>query len=230
MTFTRVSDNKMLLSEATVRSLGPADSSVPIPGFLASQLDFSAVDGERIYGLGQHKTGILDYKAYGQPLDLTPRNTEILIPVAHSSLGYAFLFNHPGFGSVVFNATNSVWTATACKQIDFWVATTEDGPVHEVSPWAQLQTAYANATGHAPVYPEWTSGFWQCKNRYKNQTQLTDVVDGYISRQCVCPRLCIRFLGCNTLQDEVVPGTQSHSSLLITTHGIPDLWVTKRSL
>ena len=23
--------------------------------------------------------------------------------------------------------------------------------------------------GHAPVWPEWTSGFWQCKLRYSNQ-------------------------------------------------------------
>ena len=47
---------------------------------------------------------------------------------------------------------------------------------------AKLQSAYANATGHAPVYPEWTTGFWQCKNRYHNQTQVLDVVEGYQSR------------------------------------------------
>ena len=65
-------------------------------------------------------------------------------------------------------------------QADFWVATTAAGD--ESSPWAQLQASYANATGHAPVYPEWSSGFWQCKNRYHNQSQIMDVARGYISR------------------------------------------------
>jgi alpha-D-xyloside xylohydrolase len=67
-------------------------------------------------------------------------------------------------------------------QADFWVATTADGPEHAISPWVQLQTRYADATGHAPVYPEWTSGFWQSKNRYHNQSQVLDVARGYGQR------------------------------------------------
>eukprot|EP00037_Helgoeca_nana_P024508 m.260952 g.260952 ORF g.260952 m.260952 type:complete len:715 (-) comp26656_c0_seq3:208-2352(-) len=207
ISFIRVSDKKTLVTESAVRSLVPAGPTVPVAGFLASSLEFAAVDGERFYGLGQHKTGILDYKEYGKEIDLAPHNTEITIPVAHSSLGYALLFNHPGFGSVQFNETVSRWTADACKQIDFWVATTEDGPVHTVSPWAQLQHAYADATGHAPVYPEWTSGFWQCKNRYKNQSQLVDVADGYISRGYPISLIIIDYYSWNPgpLGDETLP-------------------------
>jgi len=51
-----------------------------------------------------------------------------------------------------------------------------------ISPWAQLQHSYANATGHAPVYAQWTSSFWQCQNRYHNQSPVMDVARGYISR------------------------------------------------
>lgn len=50
------------------------------------------------------------------------------------------------------------------------------------SPWAQLQDSYANATGHAPVYPQWASGYWQCKNRYHNQTQVMDIARGHTQR------------------------------------------------
>jgi alpha-D-xyloside xylohydrolase len=61
-----------------------------------------------------------------------------------------------------------------------WVSTTADSPPHPstgVSPWAQLQSSYADATGHSPVWPDWTSGFWQCKLRYSNQTQIMAVAN-----------------------------------------------------
>jgi alpha-D-xyloside xylohydrolase len=32
------------------------------------------------------------------------------------------------------------------------------------------------------VYPDWTTGFWQCKLRYGNQSQVMDAVNGYIDR------------------------------------------------
>ena len=53
---------------------------------------------ERIYGLGQHKTGQLDN--VGEMFHLQPQNTEILIPVYHSTIGYSFLMNLPSFGTV----------------------------------------------------------------------------------------------------------------------------------
>ena len=40
-------------------------------------------------------------------------------------------------------------------------------------------SGYTNATGHSPVWPEWASGFWQSKNRYRNQTEILDVARHY---------------------------------------------------
>jgi alpha-D-xyloside xylohydrolase len=183
LSFTRVSDGKLLLEEKSVRELSPTTTVPPIlpMGFQRLRMVFSAVEGERIYGLGQHKSGKLDNKGT-KGLRLQPENTEILIPVAHSSEGYVFLFNLPSFGAVEYNSTGSFWEADTVLQADFWVGTTADGPEHAVSPWVQLQTRYADATGHAPVYPEWASGFWQSKNRYHNQSQVMDVARGYEQR------------------------------------------------
>lgn len=89
LTFTRISDSKILLAEKTMRWLGPAASVPPLPGFLGFNITFKPTPGERFYGLGQHKTGQLDNA--GLSFDLSPKNTEILIPVAHSSVGYAIL-------------------------------------------------------------------------------------------------------------------------------------------
>ena len=91
-----------------VCQLAPTKTTPPLHGFLSLDLHFEAVDGERIYGLGQHKTGKLDNKGGGRSsFVLNPHNTEILIPVAHSSEGYAFLFNLPSFGRVEYNDTDS---------------------------------------------------------------------------------------------------------------------------
>ena len=108
--FTRVADGKILLAERIPRVLAPTTTAPALPGFYSLDLDFAAVEGERIYGLGQHKHGQLDNKGVG-PIDLAPRNTEILIPVAHSSEGYAFLFNLPSFGAVEYGTNSSMWHA-----------------------------------------------------------------------------------------------------------------------
>lgn len=182
LAFTRLSDGQTLLRETVPRVFSPTGTPPKnMPGFYTLDLQFAAVDGERIYGLGQHKTGKLDNKGV-KGLRLQPQNTEVLIPVAHSSLGFTFLFNLPAFGTVEYNDTGSFWHADAVLQADFWVATTADSPPHASSPWGQLLSAYANVTGHAPVYPEWASGFWQCKNRYHNQSQLLDIAHGHRER------------------------------------------------
>ena len=87
LSFWRVSDgdNGLLLKEAAPRALQPA-AATALQGFLSLDLAFEAVEGERIYGLGQHKTGALDNKGVAG-LKLAPQNTEILVPVAHSSVG-----------------------------------------------------------------------------------------------------------------------------------------------
>ena len=241
--FTRLSDKKLLLAESAPRTLTPTVTQPPVPGFLALNMSFAAVAGERVYGLGQHKTGQLDN--VGEKFHLQPQNTEILIPVLHSSLGYSFLMNLPSFGTVEIgkpaaapppcptapqrcpehehamycpsdrdphqcSATGETrWNLDAVLQADLWVATTaaED----ESSPWAQLQASYANATGHAPVYPEWSSGFWQCKNRYHNQSQIMDVARGYISRGYPISLIIIDYFSWNSpagtshLGDEILP-------------------------
>ena len=44
-------------------------------------------------------------------------------------------------------------------QIDYWV-TAADTP-------AEIMRHYVDVTGHAPILPEFASGFWQTKLRYE---------------------------------------------------------------
>src|SRR5438874_1764256 len=55
----------------------------------------------------------------------------------------------------------------SARQVDYWV-TTGDRP-------ATILSNYADATGHAPMLPEWASGFWQSKLRYRDQAELLAV-------------------------------------------------------
>jgi alpha-D-xyloside xylohydrolase len=133
---------------------------------------FAAYDGERIYGMGQRTHGYLDHK--GLSLDLVQRNAEVSIPFAVSSRGYGFLWNNPAIGKVEFATNFTRWTADQAQAIDYWI--TAGTP-------AQILGRYADATGHAPELPEWASGFWQSKLRYKDQAELMEVVREYRRRE-----------------------------------------------
>ena len=80
---------------------------------------FDARDGERFYGLGQHQHGKLDQK--GAVVELAQRNTEVSIPFLLSSLGYGFLWNHPGIGRVELGTTLTRWVSEASRQWDYWI-------------------------------------------------------------------------------------------------------------
>jgi alpha-D-xyloside xylohydrolase len=134
-------------------------------GLYRCDITFNAFHGERIYGLGQHQHGLFDHK--GVSLDLVQRNTEVSIPFALSNRGYGFLWNMPGTGAVEFATNHTRWAADAARQIDYWV-TTAPKP-------AGIIKRYSEATGLAPMLPEWASGFWQCKLRYQTQEELLQV-------------------------------------------------------
>ena len=139
-----------------------------------SHLDatFCAYEGERLYGLGQQQHGLLDQK--GCVIDLIQRNTKVSIPFLLSSRGYGFLWNNPGVGRVELGVNRTRWTAEATRQMDYWITA-------GATPAAILR-AYADATGHAPDLPEWASGFWQCKLRYRTQEELLEVAREYKRR------------------------------------------------
>jgi alpha-D-xyloside xylohydrolase len=136
------------------------------------EVTFDAYPAERFYGLGQHQHGLLDQK--GAVIELVQRNTEVSVPFALSSRGYGFLWNMPGVGRAELGANRTRWAADAARQIDYWVTT---GPTP-----ADIVSRYARVTGLPPMLPEWASGFWQSKLRYRDQDELLDVAREYKRR------------------------------------------------
>jgi alpha-D-xyloside xylohydrolase len=160
------SDGRELLAEEPIhfwwpgpRLLAPAGN-----GYHRLEQKFRAYPGERLYGLGQHTHGLLDQK--GAVIDLVQRNGEVTIPFLVSSRGYGLLWNNPGVGRVELGASGTRWAADCSPQIDYWI--TAGSP-------AQILSRYADVTGHPPALPEWATGFWQSKLRYRTQDELLAV-------------------------------------------------------
>ncbi|MER5182257.1 TIM-barrel domain-containing protein [Streptomyces sp. NPDC002896] len=133
---------------------------------------FEGYDGERLHGLGQHLHGLLDQK--GCVIDLVQGNTVATIPFLHSSRGYGLLWNNPATGRVELGTDTTRWVADGGGRVDYWV-TAGDTP-------AQIIDAYTLVTGRPPLLPEWASGFWQSKLRYRTQDELLSVARQYKER------------------------------------------------
>lgn len=129
------------------------------------EASFAAFEGERIYGLGQRRHGLLDQK--GCVLELTHRNSQVSIPFLVSSRGYGFLWHNPAVGRVELGRTQTRWVAEASRLIDYVVV----GGAN----YRDVLGRYADLTGHPPRLPEWAAGFWQCKLRYRTQEELLAV-------------------------------------------------------
>ncbi len=133
---------------------------------------FRAQPGERFYGMGQHPNGHLDQK--GCVLDLIQINNEVPIPFLISNRGYGFIWHNPAIGRVELANSGTRWIAEASRQVDYLVIAADSYP--------ELMTRYADLTGYPPVMPDWASGFWQCKLRYRTQEELMSVAREYKRR------------------------------------------------
>lgn len=133
---------------------------------------FQPNEREHFYGLGQEQNDCFDLK--GSSSQLLHRNTKSSIPFVYSSLGYGFLWNNPSIGRCELTNNHTLWEANSTRQVDYLVVA-GDTP-------AEVMAKYADLTGHAPVFPSWASGFWQCKLRYEDQEELLTVAREYKKR------------------------------------------------
>lgn len=133
---------------------------------------FESNDGEQFFGMGQYQQPYLDLK--GCTLELAQRNSQVSVPFAVSSLGYGFLWNHPGVGTASFAKNYTEWNADTAREMDYWI-TVDDTP-------AEIIRNYTEAVGRAPMLPEGLLGLWQCKLRYRTQEEVLSVAREYQRR------------------------------------------------
>lgn len=175
LVFRRTSDQTLLLEEVNWNAefpfLYPRGREFSDPGgdYFKLTANFKAQDDERLYGLGQHRHPLLNQK--GAVIDMVQRNAEVCIPFMVSSRGYGFLWNNPAIGRVELGRTRTRWVAEETQQLDYFVTAGDT--------YADILEHYVDATGHAPMLPEFASGFWQSKLRYVTQDELMTVARTY---------------------------------------------------
>ena len=141
-------------------------------GLFHSEVHFASRNGERFYGMGLNSTGRVNLK--GCVIDLYQRHVKHVVPFVVSSEGYGFLWNNPSLGRVEFANNMTRWVSRGCRQLDYYITAGDS--------YADIMSNYADVTGHAPKFPYWASGFWQCKLRYKTQAEFLGVAREFKKR------------------------------------------------
>lgn len=149
---------------------------------------FKGIATEKIVGFGEHRTGTIGRKPYSKVFAESQlydhsQGSDASIPWYASDSGYGFVWNLPSYGTVNVTDTSIEWSSDASMNQDIWITTTSatDPPVGK-SVFAELMHHYVDAVGHAAKMPTYSTGFIQCKDRYRNQSQVLDVARGYVSR------------------------------------------------
>ncbi|MGA3129413.1 MAG: TIM-barrel domain-containing protein [Terracidiphilus sp.] len=134
---------------------------------------FSPDATEAFYGLGQHQSGMFNYR--GSTVELGQNNTDIAIPLLVSSKGYAILWNTASFSYIDNRFPLELnLESMAAPEIDYYVVygPQMDAIIHQ----------YRSMTGHVPLFPEWSYGLFQSKDRYKTQNEILSVAGEYRAR------------------------------------------------
>jgi len=134
---------------------------------------FSPVAEEAYYGLGQHQSGMFNYR--GSTVELAQNNTDVAIPLLVSSKGYAVMWNTASMTEVDNRFPLGLrFTSLAGSAVDYYFIY---GPEMD-----QILHQYRNMTGHTPMLPKWSYGLFQSKDRYVSQAEILDVASHYRSQ------------------------------------------------
>ena len=140
--------------------------------FEVSQSFFLDKD-EAIYGLGTIQNGKMNRR--GEKIRMEQSNLEDFQNVLQSIKGWGLYWEN--YSPTLFedNAEGMSFTSEAGQGIDYYFmyGGSADGVI------AQMRYL----TGDVPMFPLWTYGFWQSKERYKTAAETESIVDQYRALQ-----------------------------------------------
>jgi len=174
ISYVRSDSGEELLSENRSHFAGPRTRNFrgQLGGSFKLEATFRSYDDEYLHGMGQPQHGKANLK--GVSTTLMQQNAHAVIPFVISSRGYGFLWNNPAVGRCEFASNITRWTAEATRCMDYWITAGDSD--------REILSAYHDVTGHSPVLPQWATGFWQCKLRYRTQDELLSVAREYKRR------------------------------------------------
>ncbi len=155
-------------SDAVPRTYDPAQVNGESVYHVADRFSPDAMEG--FYGLGQHQSGMFNYR--GSTVELGQNNTDVAIPLLVSSKGYGLLWNTASFTYADNRFPLAFqFSSLAADSVDYYLiyGPEVDEVVHQ----------YRNLTGHTPMLPKWAYGFFQSKDRYISQEEILGIAHRY---------------------------------------------------
>ncbi|GET24035.1 xylosidase [Prolixibacter sp. NT017] len=124
---------------------------------------------EDIYGLGQQQQGRLVQR--NLKLHMIQGNTDDYVPFFVSDKGYGMFWDNYSPTTFSDNQERTFFKSDVGNCVDYYFmyGNSPDGAI------ARMR----DLTGQAPMFPLWTFGYWQSKERYKSQDELIGVVRKY---------------------------------------------------
>ena len=158
---------KVLLKEKGIRIVRKNTGD-----FEVSQSFFLDKD-EAIYGLGTIQNGKMNRR--GEKKRMEQSNLEDFQNVLQSIKGYGIYWENYSPTMFEDNAEGMTFTSEAGQGIDYYFmyGGSADGVI----------ALMRQLTGDVPMFPLWTYGFWQSKERYKTAQETESIVDQYRALQ-----------------------------------------------
>ncbi len=131
---------------------------------------FQLADDEAIYGLGQLRDTYMNQRGR-RNVELWNHNTYIAMPYFTSEKGYGLYWDNAGKSWFDDGEqTSFISEVGTCADYYFMYKDgTQDGVIANIR----------ELTGQATMFPLWSMGFWQCRERYKTSDELAGVLDKY---------------------------------------------------
>ena len=125
------------------------------------------------FGLTVNGKALIDLQNHWLPSCITatadlPAHTTISVAL-HGGGSATHLFAQP------WDPNRSTFRSVVGDGIDYWFFY---GPELD-----DVIAGYRQATGPAPLFPEWAYGFWQCRERYSSQKQMLDAIAEFRRRR-----------------------------------------------
>ncbi|MEO6176275.1 MAG: TIM-barrel domain-containing protein [Flavobacterium circumlabens] len=161
------SENELLKEKPQGTKFEPFDDA-GVKTFTVTQ-SFILDKEEPIYGLGQHQRGDLNQR--NQKYHLEQGNVDDAVTFFQSIKGYGLYWDNYSPTEFTDDATETSFKSIVGDAVDYYFmyGGNADGVIGKMR----------ELTGEVPMFPLWTYGFWQSKERYKSQNELVEVVKKY---------------------------------------------------
>ena len=139
----------------------------PDAGSFRTNIVYQLDKDEPIYGLGVTQDGKLSHRG-STHWNMEQNNTQDYQHVIQSIKGWGIYWDNYSRSQFIDNEEGMKFSAEVGDDIDYYFM--YGGSADGVN--AQIR----NLSGDVPMFPLWTFGYWQCRERYKSVDELMEVV------------------------------------------------------